>query len=472
MITYQDFESATNKEKFIVDTIKSFTSSAFFNDALISRRYYAGDNDILERMQYFWASVKGSGSYMNGDLVDERAVRQVDTFKANNTISNNFYKKIIMQEKSYLLANGVGLDEMFQGKIKKLDYKIQKVGENSLLDGTSFVYAYKDEKNKFKINSWSGLEFIPLYDEKTGNLRAGIRFYNIDIDKPTWVELYEIDGITEYSIVKDKITLAQAKRDYTIIVGTDILGTKVIGGKNWSKLPIIEVKSDASGKPRLSNSIKSKVDLYDVVMSDFGNNLEDSRDVYWVLKNYGGQGMEDFLKDYKHYKTIKIDGDSSEGGSDATPHTIEIPYQARKIALEKLRSDIYDEAMAVDITLLSGGSLTSTHIKASMNDLDLKTDAFEEQIAEAVDDILELYEEYVNGMGIEVDNEYQIKFIRRTLVNDTETIDNIVKSAMDLDLRTRLELNPLVDNKNINEIMLRLEEESQDRFDKEVVEVV
>jgi len=75
-------------------------------------------------------------------------------------------------------------------------------------------------------------------------------------------------------------------------------------------------------------------------------------------------------------------------------------------------------------------------------------------------------------MGIEVDNEYRIEFIRRTLVNDTETIDNIVKSAMDLDLRTRLELNPLVDNKKIDEIMLRLEEESQDRFDKEVVEVV
>lgn len=469
MRTYQDFMAATNKEKFIVETIREFKSSLFFNDALTSRRYYYGMNDILDRLQFFWASVRGEGSYLDGDLSLDRPVRQVDNFKANNTISNNFYKKIVMQEKSYLLANGVQLEEKFQGKIKKLDQKLQEVGENSLLDGTSFVYCYKDKKNRFKVQPFTGLEFIPLYDEKTSDLMAGIRFYQVDESKPMWVELYEVDGITEYSIIKDKVTLTQEKRAYSVIVEKDVLGTRIAGGKNWSELPIIEAKSDRAGKPRLSYSLKTKIDLYDIILSDFGNNLEDSQDVYWVLKNYGGQDMGEFLSDYKHYKTIKVD---DEGSADA--HTIDVPYQARETALNLLRGMIYDEAMAVDMTLLSGGSLTTTHIKASMNDLELKTDAFEQQMVEVVDDILEFYEEYLGNIGTEVDNDYQIDFIRRTLINDTETIDNILKCSTDLDLRTRLELNPLIDNRNIDKIIDAVELEGQDRFsvDKEIVEEV
>lgn len=449
MITYQDYINSENKEKFIIKAIEDFKASDFYNNSLISRRYYEGKNDILERLQWFWNAVD------EGDR--DRAVREKDNFKANNRISNNFFKKIVMQEKSYLLSNGTQIDEKYKKDIKKLDETLDDATFSALLDGKSFIYS-NINKGKFSLSYFKGNEFVPLYDERYGVLSAGIRFYQLSSNRPMYIELYELDGITEFTLKDSKLTQLSEKSPYEKQTVTNALGV-VVKGKSWSSLPIIELKSDDFALGRFPLSLKSKIDLYDRILSDFGNNLEDCQDIYWVLKNYGGTSMADFLEEFKHYKTVKTEHDA-----DATPHTIEVPYEARKTALEILRAKIYEESMAVDTSILSGGSLTNVAIEAAYTDLDLKVDSLEVQVKKAVSKIINLFEEYQSGIGNEVEVETDISFVRNVLMNKNETVEDIInlRAAGELSRETAVRRNPYVDNEE-KELKL-LEEENMSIF--------
>ena len=51
--------------------------------------------------------------------------------------------------------------------------------------------------------------------------------------------------------------------------------------------------------------------------------------------------------------------------------------------------------------------------------------------------------------------------IRSGLINQNEIIDNIVKIRADIDQRTALELNPMINNELIDEIIKRTKEENE-----------
>lgn len=441
MITFQDYTNYKgNIESFVKDCIANFQNSDFYRKAAKAERYYLGDNDILHRLQWFY---------------DSAGIKREDNFKANNQVPCEYFKKIVKQQVSYLLANGVTLEDKIKNNLpRKFDINLMKAGKSSVITGCSWTYCYKDNQGKFNTNVFSGTEFIPLFDEFTGEVKAGVRFFRIDKDKPYNVEFYEQDGITRlkennktgnYSIVEEK-------RAYITKKKIDALEEKIIGSSNFSVLPVIPFYGNDTHTTALSTALKNKIDLYDIIESDFGNNLEDAKDVYWVLKNYSGQDIGEFLADYKEYKTIKVDGDG-----DAKAETLEVPYQARQTALEILKKDIYDSAMALDTSILSGGSLTNIAIKAAMTDLDLKTDDFENEALDFMENILILYREITGD-----NTETKINFIRRNIVNDAEVIDNIVKMRNDISQRTALELNPYIED--VEEELNRIEEESMSKF--------
>ena len=423
MIIYQDFLEASDKGSFILDSINKFKNSPFYHNAIDSQRYYLGENTtILKRLQWFYNS--------NGQ-------QQEDKFKANNRICNEFYPKIVKQCNSYLLANGLTIeDHIKKGLGRKFDNKLQEAGIKALVDGVAWGYCYINSKGQFDVEMWRGTEFIPLYDERTGAIKCGIRFWQIAHDRPLYIEFYEEDGKTDFVCDDDGFRVIKEKTSYRLELVSDVLGDNIFSIGNFSVLPVFPLYANDTHKSTLTHALKSKLDLYDIIMSDFGNNLEDSNDVYWVLKNYNGQDMGEFLADYKYYKSIKVDEDG-----EASAHTIDVPYQARQTALEMLKKQIFEGAMALDTSVLSGGSLTNVAIKSNMQDLDLKTDIFENQVINFVDDIVQLYLEYINKPN----ENYRIEFIRRTIVNDTEIVDNIYKMRSDISHETALRLNPLIE---------------------------
>lgn len=438
LISYQDFIKSEDKSEFIVNSISSFKASRAYRMAKTARMYFDGENStILDRLQWFYDS--------SGGL-------QKDRFKANNQVPCEFFTKIVKQQNSYLLSNGVTLEDKIKDKLgRRFDIKLQKLGINALVDGVGWAYAYINKKGRFDIDIWSGTNFIPLFDERTSALMAGIRFWQTASNKPVFVELYEPDGVTEYVLDNEDLKSTKAKQAYKIKVKRDILGVLEVA-EDIGQIPVVPLYANDAKRSTLTIALKNKIDLYDIIISDFGNNLEDSQDVYWVLKNYAGQDMGEFLADYKYYKSIKVDEDG-----DATAHTIEVPHEARKQALEILRERIYEDSMSLDTSILSGGSLTNIAIKANMANLDLKTDEYENQCIEFMENLIDVY-----GLFFEQFEDYEIKFIRRTLVNDTEKITNLLAMRSEISLRTFLEENPYIED--VDKELERLEEEQRERF--------
>lgn len=441
MITFQDFKNIKNDAE-ILDLINEYKFSNEYAIMAEAEKYYFGENtEILNRLQWFFNS-KGQ--------------QEVDKFKANNQIPCNYYKKITKQEVQYLLGNGVTMDNDIKKQIgKNFDLLLQKAGLNARIHGVTYIYCYINQENKFMTNNFKATELLPLFDEFNGELRAAIRFYQIDVSKPMIIEVYTEEGKTVYINNDKDIKLLEPLKPYKLKVKRDIMGEEV-QQENWSTLPIIAYWGDETHKTTFTPSLKNKIDLYDIIMSDFGNNLEDNNDIYWVLKNYQGQGMSEFLADYKYFKTVRTDDDG-----EATMKTFDTPYEARETALNLIRTQIYEDTMALDIKALTGGSLTNVAINSAKTDLDLKVDEFEWQTVEMIDKILSLFNEYKK-----VELKEDIKFIRRTLTNDTEIIENIYKMRSDIDLKTALKLNPYIDDKEIENIITELDKQDEIVYNK------
>ena len=292
-------------------------------------------------------------------------------------------------------------------------------------------------------------EFVPIVDMYTGELVAGIRFIQLDIDLPMKVEFYEIDGITEYVINGSEIKVLKDKTSYLTKKISTAISSK-IETSNYSILPIIPLYNGLSRRSRLNPSLKSKIDLLEIILSDFGNNLEDMQDIYWLIKNYDGQDLGTFLTELKKYKTLRVQEDG-----DVKSQTVEVPYQAREIAIKILKKQIFSDSMALDTEEMSG-TLTTVEINARRENLNLKVDDFENEVYEFMYKVMTIFEEVEGDQG-----EYEISFIRSGLINQNEIIDNIVKIRADIDQRTALELNPMINNELIDEIIKRTKEENE-----------
>jgi len=443
MLTFQDFETAQSKNDFILKAIQEFKSNKMYENAIDARAYYEEENTtILSRKKTF---IGAKGVLLN------------DITKANNQIPSGFFPVIVKQANNFLLGGGVDLGD--ENKIKdnlgkNFEIKVQRAGISAHIAGVSWAYCFLDSKGKFNVDIWKGIEFIPLLDESNGILRTGIRFWQIDTNKPLYVELYEETGKSKYKIKDNKVEIIEDKTAYIITRSKDALEESITGEENWSMLPIVPLYIKDNHKGEFITGLKNKIDLYDIVLSDFGNNLDDMQDVYWVLKNYNGQDLGEFIDDLKAFKAIKTYDDG-----DATPHTIEVPWQAREKALERIRKDIYEAAMAIDTEKISGGNITNLDIKAMFTNLDLKTNEFEWNCKDFIDGIITLYKEFSKDT-----TEYSIKFTRSTLVNESEIIGNIVLFREDISLRKALELNPMIANDEIDKIIDETEEQSIDRI--------
>ena len=71
--------------------------------------------------------------------------------------------------------------------------------------------------------------------------------------------------------------------------------------------------------------MKPLIDAYDKVFSGFLNDLKDTKEIIFVLTNYGGADLEEFLQDLKKYKAIKLD-DNGSGEGKGNLENLNDPY--------------------------------------------------------------------------------------------------------------------------------------------------
>lgn len=437
IITNLDLENAKKSLEtlgdFLISAITQYKGTELYRNTLKAKAYFNGETDIRFRKK---------------EYINENGVKVVDIYKANNTISTDIFKKIILQESSTLFAKGVNINPEIKDNFSKMfDIKLQRLGIESSLGGTAYGYV-TPTKNGLTLEYFSADEFVPIVDVFTGDLVAGIRFIQLDSNLPMKIELYEIDGLTTFvTDGSQNIKILDEKRNYYTITESDAL-SKTVYERNYSILPVIPLYNGLSKKSRLNRALKTKIDLLEIILSDFGNNLEDMQDVYWTIKNYDGQGLSEFIREMKQHKAIKVGDDG-----DVKSHTTDVPYQAREAAIKILKKQIFSDSMALDTEDMSG-TLTTVEINARRENLNLKIDDFENEAHNFMNSVMQIYQEIYGEV-----EKYNLTFIRSGLINETEIIDNIIKIRSDIDHRTALELNPMIDNDNIDVILERMKEE-------------
>lgn len=444
MYTYQDFlkvkeKSETERMNFAYKAIEQHKSTELYKQAVIADQYSRHRNTTINQYQKLLYTITG------------KAVP--DNWSANFKMASKFFDRFITQENQYLLGNGVTWkNESTESKLgEDFDIQLQKIGKMALVGGVAFGFF-----NYNHLDCFSVMEFAPLYDEKNGALMAGVRFWQITHDKPLRATLYEIDGYTDY-IWDNKNSEAfgevlHNKRPYKQKIRTSkVDGEEIYDGENYSSFPIVPLWGNSHHQSELVG-LREQIDCYDLIKSGYANNVDEGSLIYWTLQKAGGMDDVSLVQFVERMKTMHAA--VTEG--DAEPHNIEAPYESREALLKTLRSDLYEDAMALDVKNIASGSITATQIKAAYEPLNSKTDQYEYCVIKFIEGVLSI---------AEIDDEPT--FTRSKIVNVQEEIQTIIQSASYLDEEyvTRKILTLLGDGDQADEIIKKIDSDELDRGD-------
>lgn len=441
--TYEDWLSEPDKLDMIAKIIQSYRTSRDFKHALMAQRYFQSDNAGIKNKYIVQLDVQTAVDEETG--AKKTLSRKVKV--AGTRISSSFLFRFVTQENQHLLGNGVtlkGIDKKKTGIA--FDTVLSSMGEKALVDGVCWGFWNNDhiEEIRAAVDGLSGA--VALVGELDSQPRMLIQFWRLNTKKPMFVRVFESDGVTLYKTGDDgKLREEQAKQPYQRTVLRDAAGETEIASGNYPFLPVIPLYANPEHRSELTEAIQTKIDCFDRIASDFGDNLEMANDIYWVLNNFGGSERQvlETLSKIKELRAVANISDGTGSGSTAEPHTFEVPYAARQVALDILRRELYRDAMALDIETLSGASLSTEAIETASKELNLKCDRFEWQVFDFVQKVLLL-------AGIQTEG---ISFKRQNITNTTQVIENIYRAAEDLDQRTRLKLNPMIPDDDIDAIM-------------------
>lgn len=399
MITYQDLiekTTETDKMALIEQAIREHQASEQYKLAVIAEKYFNHENPTIMAYEKYIYDTLGK-------------VKDITT--PNHKIANDIYYFFITQLTQYLLSNGVFFDDdSIKEKIINFDEALSKLSTNAQNHGVSFGFF-----NNGKIETFSLLEFVPLYDEENGAIRAGARFWQLASDKPLRITLFEEDGATEYIKRKGEATeILKDKQAYTSIVNISDTGIEIIEGRNYPKLPIVPFYNVRKQSALKGN--RGVIDAYDLVSSKMINNISEGDLVYWIINNCGGMDLaddQDFLDRIRRFRVVH-----SDDAGTVESKTIEIPHEATDSALMQLRRELFDNFMAFDVNQISAGNVTATQINASYQQLDNKADMYEYEVIKFIKGILSL-------IGIEAEPSFK----RNRIANMVEESEMVLSAV-------------------------------------------
>lgn len=441
MRTFQDLilvgENEANRQEFVHEVISEHKSSELYRTAEIADEYDRKQNRTIVRYQKLLYDVTG------------RAIP--DNVSANYKITSGFFNRFTTQQVQFLLGNGVtwGNDETKNKVGEDFDKQLQSIAKASLCAGVAFGFFNLDHLEVF-----SALEFAPLYDEENGALRAGVRFWQVDAQKPLRATLYEEDGFTEYMWDDGVASVLREKQKYVLtLISTEADGMEIYDGNNYPSFPIIPMWANPHRQSELVG-IREQIDAYDLIKSGFCNTIDEASFIYWTINNAGGMDEVDLAEFVNRLKTIHA-ANVEDTGATATANSLEAPHEGREALLDRLAKDMYADYMALNIDEIKGGANTATQIRAAYEPMNNKADQFEYCITDFIKGIL-------NVAGIDD----KPTFTRSYLINVQEEVDTILQASQYLDQEyvTRKIMTLLGDADKIDDVLDAMDAGGMERF--------
>ena len=234
----------------------------------------------------------------------------------------------------------------------------------------------------------------------------------------------------------------------------EVDGVEIVDGKNYPTLPIVPMWANEYHQSELV-PLQAKIDAYDMISSGFVNDL-DGAQIYWIIKGAGGMDDPDLSEFLNRLRTVGAAAPMD--GQEVSPVELDIPYEAREKLLDRLKTQLYEDAMIMNPDEIRAGNITATQIRAAYERQNVRTDDFEYQVIDFVLGILNL-------IGID---DFP-KFNRSAIGNKGEEIQNLVLAAPYLgqEFVTRNILAILGAEDSADEVLKQIDAESADRLNFE-----
>lgn len=431
--------------QIVGEEIKEFKSSEQYKIMVEAEQYYRNRSDVQRK---------------TNDVAN----------RSNCKIEHPILKKLVDQKVNYLLskpwtvdtsnkAYAEALGEIFDARFRK---KIKSLGKNAIKSGIAWIQPYFDENGKLAFMLIPSTEIIPLWrDSERTKLDAFIRFYDqmvyIGTRKHTITraEFWYPGGVKRFVTGLEGGFRFMVDKEYGTEENDYTESHFVVGNKayNWEEVPIAWLRYNDEELP-LCYFVKDLIDDINWQTSVTADVLRDVAKFIYILKNYGGQDLGEFIKDLKEHLAIKV---TSDGGVDKLQADLNI--DAVMAFLDKQRRDVFNFASAVDTKDPDLGNASGTAINFRYMDLDADCDSLGIELKETFQRLKLFIDVYLQliGKGDFTKEQFDIIFNVDMPVNETEVINNIRASEGILSKRTQIQNHPWVTD--ADEELARIEEE-------------
>lgn len=454
-------ENKITDNDFVRREINRFINSPKRHDMFKGHDYYMGKQDILKHKR---------------TIIGEDGKPTEVTNLPNARLVNNQYGKMVDQKVNYLLGKQIVvrsendaytklLGDIFNANFDKL---INKIGTDSLNCGIGWLYVTYDNEGKLQFKRLKPWQIIPGWsNEEHTELDYAIRVYQIVEESPrtekliTKVEVFEKKGITRF--VLDGGSLIPDGTDWRVpyFYAGDT-------GLSWDKIPLIPFKADSNELPLLKR-VKSLQDALNLMMSNFDNNMqEDVRNTILVLKNYDGENLGEFRRNLAAYGAVKVrTADGSDGGVETL--NIEVNSANYNTIIDLLKKAIIENAMGYDAKDdRLGSNANQLNIQSMYSDIDLDANKMETEYQASLKSLMWFVNAYFahTNKGNFENEDVEFIFNRDMLINETEVIENCVKSIDILSDETIVAQHPWVTDvqKELERIKKQKEESERDIY--------
>lgn len=340
--------------------------SEFAVKALQARNYYENKTDILFP-----------------DLKKKKEQEEKPLRNADNRIPFNFHGLLVNQKAAYMFTApplfDLGNKNANKQLAKFLGDKYAKACKDLCIDASNctigWLHLWKDNVGSWKYAIVPAEQIIPIWSKSLEKELLGVlrTYQDIDEDTGDSYTIYEywndkecaayrlkagdeLEQLTPYQMFMTDPELCEMSEQYQHGVG---------------EVPFFPFFNNNINTNDLEN-IKPLIDTYCKVFSGFVNDLEDIQEIIFVLTNYGGADLGEFMRDLKNYKAIQIESEGEGDHSGVSTLTIELPVEAREKLLTITRKCIFEQGMGIDPDPVNFGNSSGVALGFLYSLLELK----------------------------------------------------------------------------------------------------
>lgn len=441
----------------------------YVHESMIAERYYRNETDILfELKRVKEETVKDN----EGNLVTRDVAAPMRN--ADNRIPFNFHGLLVNQKASYMFTAppvfDIGAEQANKALTAFLGDKYPKVCKDLCVEAsnkkTGWIHVwFSRDDNSYKYAVVPSEQVFPIWTKSLDRHLMGVlrTYHEIDDDTGKEFDVYELWNDTEceaYYLPAGE-TLEEGLLPYNCFTFIDVYGQSSHVNQfkhDIGETPFFAFDNNNIHTDDLKN-IKPLIDVYAKVFSGFVNDLEDIQEIIFVLTNYGGADLNEFLSDLKYYKTIKVESDGDGDKSGVSTLTIDLPVEAREKLLTITRRCIFEQGMGIDPDPQNFGNSSGVALKFLYSLLELKSGLMETEFRPSFGRLIRCICR-VNNIQIK-DNAIIQTWTRTMVQNDQELAQIAQVSAGVISDETIIRNHPWVENPQ--DEMDRLKEEKAEK---------